>query len=137
MKNNRGFTLTELLAVIVLLSILMLIAVPNIQGALGASKNSIGEYEKKAIKDAAERAVLEVLNCDLYDSTYNVFGKANTTTCSTMQNYIIGNTVNSTVELLKNNGYFDDKANRCSGNITITTDNAYKITVDTSNVTCG
>lgn len=38
MKNNKGFTLVELLGVIVILSIIMLIAIPNVSSMLERNK---------------------------------------------------------------------------------------------------
>lgn len=40
MKNNKGFTLVELLAMLVVLGILMAVAVPNITGILGQTKEN-------------------------------------------------------------------------------------------------
>lgn len=39
MKNNKGFTLIELIATITILSIIMLVAIPNIMGISIKSKN--------------------------------------------------------------------------------------------------
>lgn len=51
--NNKGFTLVELLAVITILSILMLIAVPNIVGAVKRSRDkTFVEDAKKMISMA-------------------------------------------------------------------------------------
>ena len=40
MKNNKGFTLVELLAMLVVLGILMAITVPNISGILSQQKET-------------------------------------------------------------------------------------------------
>lgn len=53
-KKNKGFTLVELLAVIVILSILALIAVPNINGLLNKNKNNMFCKKVESIEAAAK-----------------------------------------------------------------------------------
>ena len=48
MKNNKGFTLVELLAMLVVLGVLMAITIPNITGILSQSKNN--QIEQDVIK---------------------------------------------------------------------------------------
>ena len=42
MKNEKGFTLVELLATVSILGIIMLIAVPNILGTVERNKKTFG-----------------------------------------------------------------------------------------------
>lgn len=49
MKNNKGFTLVELLAVIVILAIILAIAVPGISKILEGSKKSAFEADAKML----------------------------------------------------------------------------------------
>ena len=50
MKKNRGFTLVELLAVIVILAIIMIISIPTVMDTVTTSrKRSFSTYEKKAV----------------------------------------------------------------------------------------
>ena len=138
MKNKKGFTLTELLAVILILSILVIIAVPNVWNALKSSKDALTSYEKKAIEDAAKQVVTEVISCELTNETYNVLelDQQTSPTCSDIQKYMFGKQIDTTVDLLKENKYFEDVSNHCSGTVKITTENNYKVKVDTSDVTC-
>lgn len=57
MKNKKGFTLIEILAVIVILGILMVIAIPNITGYITDSRREAYVDTAKAYVDAARRAV--------------------------------------------------------------------------------
>lgn len=62
MKNKKGFTLVELLAVIVILGVLLLIAVPAVSSIIENSKRG-------AAKDEAMEALDAVYNCSLPGST--------------------------------------------------------------------
>jgi type IV pilus assembly protein PilA len=60
MKNNKkGFTLVELLAVIVILAIILAIAVPSISGMITNSKKSAFEANVKMIITGISYQVLE------------------------------------------------------------------------------
>ena len=71
--NKKGFTLVELLAVIVILAIIMLIAIPAVLNTLTAAKRkSFGEYVDKVFlttqKKVLEEEVSSVpsLGCKVY-----------------------------------------------------------------------
>lgn len=57
MKNRKGFTLVELLAVIVILGIIALIAVPNVLGTLNKSKGKLSQVQKETILSACKNYV--------------------------------------------------------------------------------
>ena len=52
MKKN-GFTLTEILAVVIILSLLMLIIAPNLLNNIKNKQNKITEAQKQMIEEAA------------------------------------------------------------------------------------
>lgn len=54
MKNNKGFTLVELLAMLVVLGVLMAITIPNITGILSQSKNNQIEQDVTKMVDMAK-----------------------------------------------------------------------------------
>ncbi len=55
MKKRNGFTLVELLAVIVVLAIIMVIAIPSVLEAMNnAKKNSFVLYMEKVFKSTSE-----------------------------------------------------------------------------------
>ncbi|HZG88492.1 competence type IV pilus major pilin ComGC [Paenibacillus sp.] len=55
LKNQKGLTLVELLAVIVILGVIAAIAVPSIGGIIANSKTSADTQSVALIKEAAER----------------------------------------------------------------------------------
>ncbi|MFA5696175.1 MAG: prepilin-type N-terminal cleavage/methylation domain-containing protein, partial [Bacilli bacterium] len=57
--NKKGFTLVELLAVIVILAIILAIAVPSITGILNSAKRSAFEADVKLIIKGIEYKMLE------------------------------------------------------------------------------
>lgn len=144
MKNKKGFTLVELLAVIVLLSIIMIIVVPNVLNALNSGKNTIDKINKRQLTDAADLVIVEVISCKYQDSTFQALGitkptSQNANLCQTLRNAVIGKTIRTTVGNLKLAGYFQDEMNNCNneGVVKITTNgNTYKTTITLENVTC-
>jgi type IV pilus assembly protein PilA len=59
LKNKKGFTLVELLAVIVILAIILAIAVPSISGMISNAKKSAFEDSVKMIITGIEYKSLE------------------------------------------------------------------------------
>lgn len=88
--NNKGFTLVELLAVLVILIAISSIAIPSISSSLERSKDKQTNAKKKLLESAAELYVTDHRN-------------KITSTC-----YI-------TIEQLKNGNYIDDDATDNNG----------------------
>lgn len=57
--KNKGFSLIELLAVLVLLAIIATISLPGIVGTLNTSKEKAYESQKKIIEDATRRWITD------------------------------------------------------------------------------
>ena len=67
--NKKAFTLIELMAVIVVLGIVALIAVPVISGTLKDSKEKIYEEQVRRIEDAAKKWGVD----NIYDDNENEY----------------------------------------------------------------
>jgi len=57
MKNNKGFTLIELIAVVVILAVIMLIAVPNVVSTINKNKKEALIEDAKKFKAAVEAKI--------------------------------------------------------------------------------
>ena len=75
---KKGFTLVEVLAVIVLTSLIMFIAIPAIINTVNKKRNTISNDAKKIIYDAS----------DLYVSNYINAMQSGTTYCITLNDLV-------------------------------------------------
>src|SRR5574344_758355 len=107
--NKKGFTLVEILAVLVILSLLLILTIPSIKNALTNGKNKINEINKKQIEDAAKIIVDEVIYCNMTEITKDALAE---TSCSNAKTKLI-NGVDIDVSKLN----LDDKSSKCSGTI--------------------
>lgn len=127
--NKKGFTLVELLAVIVILSVIMILVVPNIQNALGTSKNKLVELNKDTIKDSAKILVNEVITCDMSETTKNIVGNS----CSQAKTKLINGINNINIDDLE----IEKVSDRCSGTIDIKMDSeTYRAEINTDKIKC-
>ena len=76
MKKKKGFTLVELLAVIVILAVILIIAVPRISDVIKNSKKASFESSAKTIISQAEKKKME----------NEVLGNTNPINCSDIAN---------------------------------------------------
>ena len=71
MNNKKGFTLVELLAVIVMLGIIAFVAIPAVSSYLISSKNTTYSTYEKSMVDAAKNKIIECIagndQCELPD----------------------------------------------------------------------
>lgn len=65
---KKGFTLVELLAVVVILGLLAMIAIPNVVGPLKKSKQQLYDSQLNFIKEAAKGYITE----RIFTSEFNV-----------------------------------------------------------------
>ena len=128
--NKKGFTLVEVLAVLVILSLLLILTIPSIRDALTNGKNKINDINKKQIEDAAKIIVDEVIYCNMTEIAKKALGDE--TSCNIAKTKLI-NGVNIDVSKLD----LDDKSSKCSGTVNVKIDSeTYKEKIDTTNVIC-
>lgn len=84
MKKNKGFTLVELLAVIVILAVIALIATPVVLQMIETSRKGAAESSMLSYVDATEKTIVtKLMNSTSslnYDQTYSVNGLILTST---------------------------------------------------------
>ena len=66
--NKKGFTLVELLAVIVILAVIMVITIPTVLGSMGAAKTSAFKSALKTIEEFGEKQ-LSICNAGISEFT--------------------------------------------------------------------
>lgn len=115
--NKKGFTLTELLGVIVVLAVIVSIAGISAVSIMNKSKNKLYREMEDNLKDVAVTYILTEYS--LTDRTSNNIKNAKCVKS--------GNKINCTgkcsetvsVDTLKNEGLFEDNDNYCKGSITV------------------
>lgn len=131
MKDD-GFTLVEVLAVIVVLAAILVIAVPTILNSQNSALEAITSQEKKNIEEAGR-----MVGIDLDDYTSSIYNcKSGSWIASKCTKHSSKWTqVKITIADLVSYNYFTDQDNHCSGDITVNKgDNGYTVNLD--NVKC-
>lgn len=137
--KRKGFTIIELLAVLVVLGILMIFAVPAIFKTEEGALNKIREQELKNIKDACNMVAIDL--DDYMSSIYNCkTGSWVESKCTKNENK--WETATITMKDLIDHKYFEDKQSHCTRGdninkeITITKGIDGKYDINLSNVVC-
>ncbi len=95
MKKKNGFTLVELLAVIVVLAIIMIIAIPAVLETMAnARRSSFALYIEKVVKDVQTQYVYDanggsISGAGIY--VYNIESDLNYTTVGDYRGYVVVN----------------------------------------------
>jgi len=109
--NKKGFTLVEILAVVVILSLIITIVATNGFGAFNNTKEKIQELNVEAINQAAELLKVDIENCDddLDEELIKGLLKEDNKTCSDLYQKISSSTdgFNVDLDLLKDQGYLE------------------------------
>lgn len=128
MKNKKGFTLVELLIVIVLLSIILVLVIPNLLKTYRGSNDKLTIFQKNQLKSAVELYINDTCLNPVSATTYCEF----TTTTNEDGNILISNG-SITLENFLTKNYLDSTGSlsKCSGNILIINNK-----VNVSNITC-
>jgi len=124
--NKKGFTLVELLAVIVLLGLILVITMTNGFGIFNKAKSGINQIEENNLIEAAKVFLVDVDNgfvttgfdnskirvvCENGSCSYITIDPNNVITKDACNNTFCGTTVN--VDYLKTNNYFNDNKGKC------------------------
>lgn len=83
MKKKNGFTLVELLAVIVILAIILVIAVPQILSTINSARDESMKSSAKMVIDSAEREYTTRLALGTLDQTNDAITCADVATLTT------------------------------------------------------
>lgn len=132
MNEEEGFTLVELLAVIVILAAIMVIAIPAVLNTRRSALGALSKEQEKNLKDAGK-----LLGVDLDDYASSIYDCKEGSWIMTSSGAKCTKTsagwaeVKIDVPTLVQNGYFKDENNHCSGTLTITkTESGYRVMAD-------
>lgn len=135
--NKKGFTLVELLAVVVVLGLIAAVLVPIIQDTLNKSENKINSINIKQVEEAGKIVGEEILFCDINSNTRGVIANNNLTKCDAIQDVLYNEGIVLNIDNLKTYKYLSDPNNLCTGTIVITAnENTFKVSVDSSGAKC-
>ncbi len=137
MKNNKGFTLVELLAVIAIMAILLIIALPNVLKMFNESKKKVFLTESKSVfKEAINQTIKDrnfsdVIYCKSMNDEVNPLHMSGRDIYYYIKANVNDNT--GTIIVWDNERYVKYKGNKLDPSVL---DNAEKITDDIKNATC-
>ena len=137
MKNNKGFTLVELLAVIAIMAILLIIALPNVLKMFNESKEKIFLTESKSVfKEAINQTIKDrnfsdVIYCKSMNDEVNPLDMSGRDIYYYIKANVNDNT--GTIIVWDNERYVKYKGDKLDPSVL---DNAEKITDDIKNATC-
>lgn len=120
MNKNKGFTLVELLAVIVVIGLLVTFVTPSVLNILESARNSTHEEDRRNVLDGALTYALSNRNMNL---TVCEKGFTPTDINSTSTP---GCTSKVTIKELKDKGYITDSKKHCDEEAVILIYNEYK-----------
>lgn len=122
--NNKGLTLVEVLATLIILGILSTIVIPNIYKIVKTKKTEIEEYKESAIKEAAQMYVTDQINEDT-----DIFTTCDGGNCSSSVNVsklIEDNYLSEEYDTYNSKAVNIERTSKANGNYT------YEYTIETS-----
>ena len=110
--NKKGFTVVEILAVVLLISVVGVICYPMITKTLGIGKNKIQEINLNQVKDAAKTMITEITFCDLSDDLKNALGM---NSCKDIKNKMYSaQGLKVTIEKMEDNNFLETPITKCN-----------------------
>lgn len=110
--GNKGFTLIEILGVLVILSLILVIVGTKGFGAFDNAKSKITELQRKSIKESANLMMQDILYCDeeiSADLITNLLPPSETEkTCQKLKE-LAATVIEITPNMLIENGYLDEE----------------------------
>ena len=121
MKNNKGFTLVEILAVISIIGVVSILLIPTLLNVFYKSKGMLDDYLKEKLIDAGKMYVTD-LDTGIKDYIYTgdknieidgtIYSPGSKISGYDLRVYIIENNgINVSVKDLVKDGYFDKECN--------------------------
>ena len=96
MKNKKGFTLVELLAVIAILAILVIIALPNVMSMFNNAKKSSFETE---VKEIVSMSISAFMRDSISNSSNKIYSKCKNENCGRTLDLDVSNEFSYYVEM--------------------------------------
>lgn len=126
MKNNKGFTLVEILAIISVLGVVMIFVVPTMMQAFTDARGMVGENDEKQVLDAAKMWITD-FDLSVKPYTYNgnsaveynghTYNKGDVMQVYDFRSYVIENKgINVTMGELVAGGYYDKNCDYSKAN---------------------
>ena len=140
MKDKKGFTIIELLAVLLVLGMLMVFAYPAIFKTEKAAEEVLNKAEERNLKDAAKLVAIDLDDymSPIYNCKNGSWIKEYCHTIKDSEDNDVWYYVVFPVNLLIEKGYFTDNSNHCTKNNSLIRINKQSqgYEVDLSNIKC-
>ena len=122
---KKGFTIIELLSVIIILALISAFTIPIVLNSREGAVNKISEQERKNLIEASKMVAIDL--DDYLSKIYNCSGWISEKCTKENNNWI---TVTITVGDLIDNGYFEDNHEHFNREQSVTITNDYTVTIN-------
>lgn len=132
--KNKGFTLVELIAVIIVLSLLMTLVAPTVLRSKDNALNALSKEQEKGIRESAKMVGIDL--DDYHTDIYNC--KEASWIEDKCHKDVNGdwNNVELTLDDLSDHGYWQDLKGHCKGGVVLSKDSRGNYQVEFRDVKC-